>query len=78
MNHLVNLTELNNAKNIEKLRITDDRFGAAKTKLNVKSELLKILPNLIHLKTLTLDDPTSNPTVKTFNNIEEINNNLRS
>ena len=76
MNHLGSLTELKNAKSIEKLRITDDRFGSAKTKLNVKSELLKIIPNLTNLKTLILDDKTSNPTIKTFNNIEEINKEL--
>lgn len=78
MNHLKSLKELNNAISVEKLRITDDRFGSAKTKLNVKSELLKILPSLKHLKTLTLDDKTNIPTIKTFNNIDEISKELNN
>lgn len=78
MNHLANLAELNNAKSVEKLRITDDRFGSAKTKLNTKSALLKILPGLTNLKALTLDDKTSNPPIKTINGIKDIETELKN
>lgn len=76
MNHLKNLMELKDAKNLEKLCITDQRFGASKPKINAKAELLKILPNLKDLKSLTLDDKTNLPSIKTFINMSEISKEL--
>ncbi|QQT24641.1 hypothetical protein [Sphingobacterium spiritivorum] len=70
MNYLSGLSELKDAKGLEQLRITNQRFGASKPKINVKSELLKILSDLVNLKSVTLDDQTSSNFVMTYSGEE--------
>ncbi|MGJ1420283.1 hypothetical protein ACR79T_11705 [Sphingobacterium spiritivorum] len=77
MNYLTGLSELKDAKSVEQLCITNQRFGASKPKINVKSELLKILPSLVNLKSVTLDDKTSSNFIMTYS-MEEIKNVLNT
>ncbi|MGJ1432360.1 hypothetical protein ACR79M_13630 [Sphingobacterium spiritivorum] len=70
MNYLSGLSALKDAKGLEQLRITNQRFGASKPKINVKSELLKILPDLVNLKSVTLDDQKSSNFIMTYSGEE--------